>query len=136
MGAVLALAGVGLALDSVMGSTCGPEFAVDLARMRLLDIKLSLAGFKLKFDRYPTTSEGLAALVSPPSLPNGRIPAPLVDNPDLFLDPWGTPFAYFSPSRDGQEPYEVVSYGDDGEVGGDGLAADISTQPPPEEVPR
>jgi len=69
-------------------------------------------------DRYPTTGEGLKALISNSSgrsfLDAGSVPA----------DPWGNEYAYVCPGTQGHD-YEIISYGEDGQAGGSGYAADI-----------
>ena len=82
-------------------------------------IEEALNLFRLDNGFYPTTAEGLAALVSAP--PRARR-----YNPDGYLskvpsDPWGLEYAYFSDGRD----VIVRSYGADGVDGGEGYNADI-----------
>ena len=81
--------------------------------------------FYLDAGRYPSTSEGLAALVQ-------RTPGvaawngPYLKGGSLPNDPWNHPYLYRSPGERG--PYEIISYGSDGQEGGSGIAADISTE--------
>jgi general secretion pathway protein G len=76
---------------------------------------------------YPTTEQGLQALITQPTSP----PEPMDWNgpyvkPTDFKDPWGVPYVYISPSnRQGYE-YELYSLGSDGQEGGTGEAADIT----------
>ena len=75
---------------------------------------------------YPSTAQGLAALVSPANVP----PQPKVFPQQGYLtvmptDPWGNAYQYTSPGNSGL-PYEITSLGADGATGGDGAAADIS----------
>ena len=81
---------------------------------------------RLDNQAYPTTSQGLAALVERPSAPPE--PANWVDGgylASLPQDPWGRDYIYASPGGDGA-PFELVSLGSDGEPGGDGTGADLS----------
>jgi general secretion pathway protein G len=86
----------------------------------------SLAGvldlYFLDMGRYPTTSQGLAALVQRPSGASAWS-GPYLNNSNLPSDPWGHAYIYRSPSDHG--PYEIVSLGSDGQEGGAGDAADI-----------
>ena len=79
--------------------------------------------------RFPTQAQGLTALVGKPTVP----PIPQVFRPEgylesrnLPLDPWGNPYVYLIPGTDGSA-YEIVTYGSDGEPGGEEEAADISS---------
>jgi len=82
----------------------------------------ALDSFRLDVGRYPTTSEGLQALISAPSGVeswNG----PYLKKSELPLDPWGFPYHYESPGNHGD--YDLYSYGRDGAEGGEGEAMDI-----------
>lgn len=80
--------------------------------------------FHLDCGRYPTTEEGLAALHSAPSGLEGKWgPSPYTDKTN-FLDPWGNEYHYES---DGGSSYTLKSYGQDGQEGGEGYNADISS---------
>ena len=70
----------------------------------------SLEAYRADRGAYPTTAEGLGALSEL--------------SEDALLDPWGNPFRYRSPVRDGGGGYELISLGADGLVGGEGEAAD------------
>src|SRR6201997_1483420 len=100
------------------------ESKIKTARIQIQSFASALDLFYLDAGRYPTTSEGLAALVKPapgltawngPYLKGGTVPN----------DPWGKPYVYRSPGE--RTAYEIVSYGADGQEGGTGTAADIST---------
>ena len=88
-------------------------------------IKAALDAYKLDNHAYPTTRQGLAALIEKPSAPPvpQRWDGPYLQD-GLPQDPWGGEYVYFIPGRDGQT-LEVVSYGADGQPGGDGEDADI-----------
>jgi general secretion pathway protein G len=82
--------------------------------------------YRLDNFKYPTTEQGLQALVKQPvdpTLTNYRSGGYLGSLP---IDPWGRPYLYASPGTDGRD-YDIVSYGRDGKPGGDGYDADIST---------
>lgn len=83
-----------------------------------------LQQYRVDNDKYPTTEEGLQALrVQPASATNWKGP---YLTKDLPLDPWGNPYVYQSPGPDGQD-FSIISYGSDGAPGGDGDAADITS---------
>jgi general secretion pathway protein G len=94
--------------------------AVEL-QMRTIGSALDI--FVLDTGRYPTTEEGLAALL--------RAPATLSDWNGAYLsgdkaivDPWGKPFFYRSPGEHGE--YDLYSYGADGREGGDKDNRDVT----------
>jgi general secretion pathway protein G len=99
------------------------ESRVKTAKLQIESFGSSLDLFYLDNGRYPTTSEGLNALVERPTgveVWNG----PYVKGGKVPSDPWGHPYQYHSPVENA--PYEIVSYGSDGREGGTGTAADIS----------
>ena len=99
------------------------ESRVKTAKLQIESFGSALDLFYLDTGRYPTTSEGLNALVQRPTgieVWNG----PYVKGGKVPSDPWGNPYQYRSPVE--SAPYEIVSYGSDGHEGGTGTAADIS----------
>lgn len=82
--------------------------------------------YRLDNLRYPTTEQGLAALVTRPT--TDPAPANYATNgyiDRLPRDPWGQPYQYLSPGVHGQ--YDVFTYGADGTTGGSGADADIGS---------
>ncbi len=53
-----------------------------------------------------------------------------LDTRELPTDGWGNPFIYLVPGRDGKSRYEIISYGSDGQPGGEDFAVDISSAYP------
>ena len=99
------------------------ESRVKAAKLQIESLGSALDLFYLDAGRYPTTSEGLDALVQRPSAVqawNG----PYVKGGRIPVDPWGNPYQYRSPVE--RAPYEIVSYGSDGREGGTGTAGDVS----------
>lgn len=96
------------------------------AKLEIRQIMTALALFKTENGRFPTTSEGLAALVTNPN------PSGLPDyDPDGYLDkvpldPWKNNYVYISPGVSSKD-FDLVSYGRDGENGGTGYDADIES---------
>lgn len=83
-----------------------------------------LQQFRLDCDRYPTTSEGLQALRTPPSDATGwKGPYSQKKIPN---DPWGSPYTYENPGATGPDSFSLKSYGADKQPGGEGDAADIT----------
>jgi len=101
------------------------ESKVKTARIQLQSFASALDLFYLDAGRYPSTSEGLAALVhqtpgvaawNGPYLKGGSVPN----------DPWNHAYVYRAPGQHG--PYDIMSYGSDGQEGGIGVAADLSLE--------
>jgi general secretion pathway protein G len=93
------------------------------AKVDMRSLESALALFKTDTGRFPTTSEGLQALVGNAGLRGSakdgyleRVPA----------DPWGNRYIYLSPGVHAKD-YDLVSYGKDGEQGGTGDNADIES---------
>jgi general secretion pathway protein G len=94
-------------------------------RADLTNIEQALEMYRLTFSAFPTTDQGLEALVEAPSglnFPEQYPAGGFVRR--LPNDPWGNPYVYVSPGD--TRPYELYSLGADGEPGGEGNAADIS----------
>ena len=93
-------------------------------KLALTDIKnleTALDLFYLDVGRYPTEEEGLKALTqAPENLPNWG--GPYLKKPPK--DPWGRDYFYKFPGEHG--PYDIMSYGADGQAGGEGENADIT----------
>jgi general secretion pathway protein G len=101
------------------------ESKVKAAKIQLQSFGSALDLFYLDAGRFPSTEEGLKALVQQtpgvaawngPYLKGGNVPS----------DPWNHPYIYRSPGERGA--YDIMSYGSDGQEGGTGIAADISTE--------
>ena len=90
-----------------------------VARMEIAKICTALDTYYAAYDRYPTADEGIQMLVQP----SERFTDGLLNK--LPRDPWGNEYEYIQPGRD--TPYEVICYGADGQEGGDGADADISS---------
>ena len=118
---------------AVLGALVVPKILenVDKARVTraqsdIRAIQTALDLYRLDNFKYPTTEQGLQALVKQPSDPtitNYRSGGYLGSLPK---DPWNNLYIYASPGTDGRE-YDITSYGRDGKPGGEGYDADIST---------
>jgi general secretion pathway protein G len=82
----------------------------------------ALDSFRLDVGRYPTSSEGLAALLAPVSGVD-EWNGPYLKKIEIPKDPWGTPYHYESPGNNGD--YDLYSYGADNAPGGDRENSDI-----------
>ena len=98
---------------------------VTVAKGDIKSVAAALDMYKLDNHAYPSTQQGLEALVEKPT---GN-PQPKNWNRDGYLkqvpqDPWGNPYQYLSPGTQSR-PFDLYSYGADGQEGGSGLDADI-----------
>ena len=102
------------------------EARVIAAKSDIATIMQALKLYRLDNQRYPTTEQGLAALVARPTQP----PVPPNWKPNGYLerlpkDPWGQPYQYLNPGLRGE--IDVFSFGADGQPGGTGIDADIGS---------
>jgi general secretion pathway protein G len=97
---------------------------VTAARTDVNNLMQALKLYRLDNQRYPTTDQGLQALVAKPTTepvpPNWK---PYLEK--LPNDPWGRPYQYLNPGVKGE--VDVMSYGADGQPGGEGKNADIGS---------
>ena len=94
------------------------------ARTDVNNVMQALKLYKLDNQRYPTAEQGLQALVSKPT--SGPIPGnwkPYLEK--LPADPWGRQYQYLNPGVKGE--IDVMSFGADGQAGGEGKNADIGS---------
>jgi general secretion pathway protein G len=95
---------------------------ITAARAQINAFMTALGAYKLDTGTFPTTEQGLQALrVRPQGVTQWQGPYLPQEIP---LDPWGRPYVYKYPGEQGDEP-EIVSYGADGQPGGEGINADI-----------
>ena len=97
------------------------------ASVQIEGIETALKMYKLDNGSYPSTEQGLQALVEPPAV--GKLPPKWRDGGYLEkgkvpLDPWGNEFVYLSPGVQGD--FDLSSFGGDGEAGGEGDGADVN----------
>jgi general secretion pathway protein G len=100
------------------------EARVTAARTDVNNLMQALKLYKLDNQAYPTTEQGLQALVNKPT--TGPTPGnwkPYLDK--LPNDPWGRPYQYLNPGVKGE--IDVMSFGADGQPGGEGKNADVGS---------
>ena len=108
----------------------GPRFLsqigrseVTTARAQMDAFDKALQAYRIDMGRYPTTAEGLQALVTAPGN-DPRWRGPYLKG-DVPKDPWGTPYGYANPSTRGKD-FDLTSLGHDRAPGGTGDDADLS----------
>jgi general secretion pathway protein G len=92
------------------------------ARVQINNFEQALTQYKMNTGLFPTTEQGLEALRTKPANVN-QWDGPYLRK-EIPVDPWGHPYVYKFPGEHGDEP-DIISYGGDGQAGGDGLSADI-----------
>jgi general secretion pathway protein G len=101
---------------------------VSATRSQIEMLGLALDAYRLDNDYYPSTEQGLAALIQAPSvepLPrNWRGPYLRKGVP---VDAWGRPYLYKSPGEQNPQSYDLLSYGRDGTPGGAGEDEDLTS---------
>lgn len=97
----------------------------DTARLQLDNFKSSLDLYRLDTGSYPTTQQGLGALMrNPGNAPGWK--GPYIDSANLPADPWGNTYAYRAPGENNR-PYDLYSLGSDQAPGGEGEAGDVTS---------
>lgn len=119
-----------LAIIALIATLVGPRLLgqldrskVTAARVQSRAIVSALETMRLDIGRYPTTEEGLVALMTAPTGAEATWAGPYLDQA-APADPWGNPYVYAPPSTPESRP-RVGSLGADGKEGGDGAAKDI-----------
>src|SRR3974390_1864184 len=100
------------------------ESKVKAAKIQIVSLESALDLYALDTGQYPSSSEGLDALMHRP----GGVTSwsgPYLKGSEVPNDPWGKPYIYRSPGEHGS--YDIVSYGADGKEGGTGATADINS---------
>ena len=100
------------------------EARVARAKQDIASLETALTMFRLDNSKYPTTDQGLAALVTQPTDPSIRKWRPGGYLKRVNKDPWDNDYQYVYPGTQGGE-YDLYSLGSDGQPGGEGTAADI-----------
>ena len=117
---------IGIVMGIVGGNFIqrGEKAKRDAAKIEIGQIGQTLDLFKLEVGRYPTSQEGLQALITAPAgVSNWN--GPYWKRPTVPKDPWGNDYVYTFPGQHGA--YDILSYGADGKEGGDGADKDVAS---------
>lgn len=122
----------------ILGAVVAPRLMDEPDKARVTQARLQIANFSTAIKKfyldngfYPSTDQGLDALVEKPV--SGRTPKNYPENgyiAKIPQDPWGNEYLYTAPGRN--SPFEIVSYGADGAEGGSGYDSDIYNEDVPE----
>ena len=120
-----------LAILGLLGGLVGPKVMDQFARakpktakIQMEDLSASLDMFRLDVGRYPTTNEGLVALIEAPADASNWA-GPYLRKAKLPKDPWSYDYHYQSPGSHGE--FDIYSKGRDNQEGGDGEDKDITS---------
>lgn len=121
MGMLMALVGVNIAgqIDKARVAT---------AKAQITQLESALEFYRMDNGRYPSSAQGLDALVNKPSgkpEPRSYPPGGYLKKKDALKDPWGEPFQYQSPGSHNVHSFDLWSLGADGSSGGDDADGDI-----------
>ncbi len=118
-----------LTIIALLGAIVGPQLIgnlggarSDTTKIQIEDFGAALDLFYLDSGRYPTTEEGLRALIAAPS-DLGTWDGPYLKKNTIPRDAWGNDYRYASPGNNG--PYDLYSYGADNAEGGAGESGDL-----------
>jgi general secretion pathway protein G len=122
--AVIIIIGLLAAIGAMnfLGQTDKARVTTTKANLKMLHH--AVAQFKMDTGRYPTEEEGLSVLIEPPSDVKGYQTGGYLDSTDLPRDAWQNDFVYVAYPESGK-PYMIVSYGADGQEGGEEYDADL-----------
>lgn len=119
---VLAVIGMLVALgvsqaDKILGNS-----QESIARIYVNEtMKTPLMSYRMHMGSYPSTQEGLQALITPPGNRADRWRGPYIDSKTVPLDPWGNPYQYRYPGTKNPDKYDLYSYGPSGQEGNDDI---------------
>jgi general secretion pathway protein G len=119
----------------ILAATILPQFVgtthdarVAAAKAHIAELENALQRYYVHMDRYPTTDEGLKALVEKPQEDDQKWRGPYITM--LRPDPWGTPYQYRNPGIHRPTSFDLWSRGADKVDGGEGEGADIGNWQP------
>lgn len=119
-----------MVIIGLLAAYVGPKYFSQVGKSEVKTAKAQIVGFekalqqyRLDGGRFPSTEQGLAALISKPTNAT-KWDGPYLEKA-LPLDPWGRAYVYVMPGVHGD--FDINSLGRDGQLGGDGLDADVTS---------
>ncbi len=102
---------------------------INQAMIQIKSIETAIKMYKLDNGVYPSTEQGLEALVQAPEV--GQLARKwrkggYLEKRKVPKDPWGNDYVYLAPGVHNTEDFDLLSYGPDGELGGEGENADVT----------
>jgi general secretion pathway protein G len=121
-----------IVIIGLLAAYVGPKYFAQLGKSEVTVAKAQMEAFEKSLDtyrldvgRYPTSEEGIGALMAAPAAAGAKWNGPYLKK-GVPADPWGNPYQYRAPGAKAE--YEILSLGKDGQPGGAGENADIVTQ--------
>jgi general secretion pathway protein G len=116
-----------IVIIAILAGTIGPailgrvgEARTSTAKDQIASLSTALSSYMLDNGRYPTTQQGLLALVELPTIdPPANWHGPYLGKPIVPLDPWGRAYIYTSPGEFNPTGFDLYTYGKDGQPGGE-----------------
>ena len=123
--AVLIILGLlaAVVVRNFVGQTDKARVTTTKANLRLLHSAVNQ--FKMDTGRFPAEEVGLMELIEQPSDIENYEPGGYLETTEIPKDAWGNDFIYFQPDPDSDRPFVIISYGADGEEGGEDYDADL-----------
>ena len=115
-------------LSTLVGLAIFPQIdkaRVNTAKGQLQMLDAALESYRMDNARFPTSDQGLIALVKPPADVRNAPPGGYLREQRIPNDPWGNPYQYEAPGQHNPHTYDLWSFGADGSPGGSGADADI-----------
>jgi general secretion pathway protein G len=98
---------------------------ITAASVQIANLESVLELYRMDSARYPTTEQGLDALVNEPNDARNYPPGGYLQKRRVPEDPWGNPYEYEQPGQNNPHSFDLWSHGADGNPGGDDVDADI-----------
>lgn len=121
-----------IVIIGLLAAYVGPKYFSQLGKSEVTVAKAQIEAFEKALDtyrldvgRYPSTEEGLGALLAAPATAGAKWNGPYLKK-GVPQDPWGRAYQYKAPGAKAE--FEITSLGKDGQPGGEGDNADISSQ--------
>ena len=115
-------------LGTLVGLAIAPQIdkaRASTARSQIRMLEAALETYRMDNARFPTSEQGLQALINPPPEARNYQPGGYLAKRQVPQDPWGNDYLYESPGQHNDGSYDLYSLGADGQPGGDGPNADI-----------
>jgi len=116
-------------LSTLVGLAICPQIdksRVNAARAQIRMLDAALETYRMDNAKFPTTEQGLDALIHPPESAVNFQPGGYLRERRIPKDPWGNDYKYESPGQHNTHAYDLWSFGGDGTTGGEGVDADIT----------
>ncbi len=98
---------------------------VAATRAQISNLEAVLELYRMDNAHYPTTEQGLDALINEPDGARNWPPGGYLQKGRIPEDPWGNPYEYEQPGQNNSHSFDLWSFGSDGQSGGEGIDADL-----------